>query len=142
MTNLVATGHLNVCALAVLFIAGLGAEQVAARQSDANVMVHDTGDVLDLAAIDGSGELVYLDFNAPLDRIVAALLRTSSYDWPYQAFETLVKKHGRTKVRTAIANHLRAMSDHALLLSHKGAASDSTSPLSELRLPGDTWIKK
>jgi hypothetical protein len=105
-------------------------------------MLRDTGEVHDLPAIDGSGELVYLDFNAPLERIVPALMRTSSYQWPYNAFEMLVKKHGRSKVRAAIANCLREMPDRALLMTHKGAAADWTSPLSELKLPGDTWLKK
>lgn len=142
MTNLVATGHLNVCALAALCIATLGASPAFALQTSANDMLRDAGEVHDLPAIDGSGELVYLDFNAPLDRIIASLLRTSSYEWPYQAFETLVRKHGRSKVRAAIADHLRTMSDRALLMTHKGAASDTTSPLSELKLPGDTWLGK
>lgn len=105
-------------------------------------MLHDVGDVYELPAMDGSGEAVYLDFNAPLDRIITALLRTSSYQWPYNAFETLVKKHGRTKVRTAISERLRAMSDRFLVLVHKAAASDPMSPLSELRLPGDVWASK
>lgn len=141
MTNLVAIGHRNVCAVAVLCIAALGASPASGLQSSASDMLHDTGeDVHELVAIDGSGELVYLDFNAPLDSIVASLLRTSSYKWPYKAFETLVKKHGRSKVRAAIAEHLRTMSDHTLRESHKGAASDATSPLSELHLPRDTWL--
>jgi hypothetical protein len=142
MTNLVAAGHLNVCALAALCIAALGASPASALQTGAAEMLHDAGEVHDLPAIDGSGELVYLDFNAPLERIVSSLLRTSSYEWPYQAFETLVRKHGRSKVRAAIAAHLRAMSDRTLLQTHKGAASDSMSPLSELKLPGDTWLGK
>lgn len=141
MTHLVAAGHRNVCAVAALCIAALGAEPASALQSHATDMLHDTGeDVHELAAIDGSGELVYLDFNAPLDHIVASLLRTSSYKWPYKAFETLVKKHGRSKVRAAIAAHLRTMSDRTLRETHKGAAQDSMSPLSEFRLPGDTWL--
>lgn len=140
MTNLVAVGHLNVCAAAVLCIAALGASPASALHSGASDMLFDTGEVHDLPAIDGSGELVYLDFNAPLERIVASLLRTSSYAWPYEAFETLVKKHGRSRVRAAIATHLRTMSDRALLMTHKGAAADTTSPLSELHLPGDTWL--
>lgn len=142
MTNLVSTGHLNVCALAALCLASLGADPAHALLTGANDMLRDTGQVHDLPAIDGSDELVYLDFNAPLERIVPALLRTSSYQWPYNAFEMLVKKYGRSKVRAAIAAHLRAMSDRALLLTHKGAASDATSPLSELKLPGDTWLRK
>ncbi len=142
MTNLVANGHLNVCALAALCFASLGANPAFALLTGANDMLRDTGEVHDLPAIDGSGELVYLDFNAPLERIVASLLRTSSYQWPYNAFEMLVKKHGRSKVRAAIAAQLRTMPDRALLLTHRGAASDATSPLSEMKLPGDTFIRK
>jgi hypothetical protein len=139
MTNLVAVGHLNVCAVAALCIAALGSEPANALLSDASDMVLDTGDVHELAAIDGSGEQVYLDFKAPLERIVASLLRTSSYQWPYSSFEALLKRHGRSKVRAAIADRLRATSDNALLIAHKAAAGNPMSPLSELRLPGDTW---
>lgn len=142
MISHVANGHLNVCAMAAICMAALAGSPAAALQSGTTDILRDTGDVLDLPAIDGSGEAVYLDFNAPLPSVIAALLRTSSYEWPLMAFESLVKKHGRSKVRAAIADHLRAMSDAALLESHKGAAHDSQSPLSELRLPGDTWMRK
>lgn len=142
MTNLVAAGHFNVCALAAFCIAAFGAGPALALHTGAIDMLRDTGEVHDLPAIDGTGDLVYLDFNAPLERIVPALLRTSSYHWPYSAFEMLIKKHGRSKVRAAIATHLRALRDTALLLTHKGAATDRTTPLSELKLPGDTWLRK
>lgn len=138
-----AIGHLNVCALAALCIAGLGAAPASALQTDASDVIHDLAeDVHELAAIDGSGEQVYLDFNAPLERIVASLLRTSSYEWPYRAFEALVKKHGRTKVRAAVAERLRTISDRALRSAHRSAAADWMSPLSELHLPRDTWAEK
>lgn len=140
MTSYGAAGHLSVCAVA-LCMAALASAPTFAREAGASDMLHETGDVHELPAMDGSGE-VYLDFNAPLDRIVAALLRTSSYHWPYNAFESLVKKHGRSKVRTAIAEQLRAMSDRFLVRVHKAAASDPMSPLSELRLPGDAWASK
>lgn len=139
MATHVALGHWNVCAMTALCIAALCTAPAAALQTGASDMLQDVGDVYELPAMDRSGELVYLDFNAPLDRIVTGLLRTSSYQWPYKAFETLVDKHGRTKVRTAIADHLRAMPDRFLVLVHKAAASDPLSPLSELRLPGDVW---
>lgn len=143
MTGLIATSHLNVCAVAALCIAALGSAPALALQTGATDMLQDAGDeVHELPAMDGSGEMVYLDFNAPLDRIVGALLRTSSYQWPYNAFESLVKRHGRSKVRSAIANHLRALSDRELLKTHKGAAADTMSPLSELHLPRDTWLEK
>lgn len=139
MTTLFTTSQVNVCAMAALCLAALGSAPANALLSGASDMLHDTGDVLDLAAIDGSGEQVYLDFKAPLDRIVASLLRTSSYQWPYNSFDALIKRHGRSKVRAAIADRLRATSDNTLLLAHKAAAANSMSPLSELRLPGDTW---
>jgi hypothetical protein len=145
MMSHVAAGHLHVCAQAcamALCMAALGSTPAQALLTGASDMLQDAGDeVHELPAMDGSGE-VYLDFNAPLDRIVGALLRTSSYHWPYNAFETLIKKHGRTKVRSAIADHLRTMSDRFLVLVHKAASGDPMSPLSELRLPGDAWASK
>ena len=143
MMSLVAPGHWNMCALAALCVAALGSAPASALQTDASEILQDIGDeVYELPAIDGSGEQVYLDFNAPLDRIVPALLRTSSYQWPYNAFERLLRAHGRSKVRAAVAERLRHMPDKALMRSHKGAATDQFSPLSELRLPGDTWAEK
>jgi hypothetical protein len=142
MMSMISTGHVNVCALVALCIAALGAAPALAVQTGASDMLRNTGEVHDLPAIDGKSELVYLDFNAPLERIVPALLRTSSYQWPYNAFEMLVKKHGRSKVREAIATHLRALNDPTLLLTHKGAAMGWNNPLSELKLPGDTWLRK
>lgn len=142
MTTRVASSRWTVCALAALCFAALGTPPALALHTGASDMLRDTGEVHDLPAIDGSGELVYLDFNAPLERIVAALLRTSSYHWPSNAFATLIKKHGRSAVRAAIADRLRALSDPALLSTHRDAASNTTSPLSDLRLPGDTWIRK
>ena len=141
MMRNVATGHLNVCAVA-LCIAALGSTPAFALQTGASDMLHDTGDVDELPAMDGSGEMVYLDFNAPLDRIVTALLRTSSYQWSYNAFEALMKRHGRTKLRTAVAEHLRTMPDRFLVLVHKAASLDRMSPLSELRLPDYSWVSK
>lgn len=138
----VASSRQTVCALAALCFAALGGPPALALQTGASDMLRDTGEVHDLPAIDGSGELVYLDFNAPLERIVPALLRTSSYHWPSSAFATLIKKHGRSAVRSAIADHLRALSDSAVLSSHETAASDDASPLSDLRLPRDTWPRK
>jgi hypothetical protein len=129
--------------MAALFIAALGTAPASARQSDPNEPLLDlAAHVHELSAIDGTGEQVYLDFNAPLDNIVAALLRTSSYQWPYGAFDGLIKKHSRTKLRAAIADRLRKLPDRALLRAHRHAASDPMSPLSELRLPGDTWAEK
>ena len=142
MTPRVAAGHWSICAVVVLCLAELGGPPAHALQTSASDMLRDAGEVHDLPAIDGSGELVYLDFNAPLARIVPALLRTSSYHWPASAFATLIKKHGRSTVRAAIADHLRALSDRALLSTHRDAASNTTSPLSDLRLPGDTWLRK
>jgi hypothetical protein len=143
MTTFVALGHWNICAMAALCIAALGAAPASARQSDAGEPLYDmAGQVHELPAIDGSGEQVYLDFNAPLERIVAALLRTSSYQWPYSAFDGLLKKYGRTKLRAAIADGLRRTPDRALLRAHKNAAADPMSPLSELHLPTDTWAEK
>src|SRR5688572_26592255 len=116
MATHVVLGHWNVWAMAALCVAALGAAPVSARQSDPTEPLFDlAGQVHELPAIDGTGEEVYLDFNAPLERIVAALLRTSSYQWPYGAFDALIKKHSRTKLRTAIADRLRKMPDRALL---------------------------
>jgi hypothetical protein len=138
-----APGHWNVCAMTALVIAAMATAPASARQSDPNEPLVDMArQVHELPAIDGTGEQVYLDFNAPLDRIVASLLRTSSYQWPYGAFDGLIKKHSRTKLRAAIAERLRKMPDRALLQAHRNAASDPMSPLSELRLPGDTWAEK
>ena len=142
MTTHVVTGHLNLCAVAALCFGALGTAPVAALQTDASDMVHDTWEVDELVAIDGSGEQIYINFNAPLDHLIASLLRTSSYEWPYRSFETLLKKHGRSKVRAAIAEHLRAMADLALRETHKGASGDPMSPLSDLRLPHDMWLQK
>lgn len=142
MTTHVVTGHLNLCAVAALSFAALGTEPAAALLTEASDMVHATWEVDELVAIDGSGEQVYLNFNAPLDHVIASLLRTSSYKWPYRSFETLLKKHGRSKVRAAIAEHLRAMADRALLETHKNASGDPMSPLSDLRLPRDTWLQE
>lgn len=143
MATHVALGHWNLCAMVALFIAALGSAPVSARQSDTNEPLYDmAGQVHELPAIDGSGEEVYLDFNAPLERIVEALLRTSSYKWPYSAFEGLIKKHSRTKLRAAIGDRLRKMPDRGLRRAHRNAAADPFSPLSELHLPGDTWAEK
>ena len=104
MATHVALGHWNVCAMAALCIAALGTAPSFARQSDPNEPLVDmAGQVHELPAIDGTGDQVYLDFNAPLDRIVASLLRTSSYQWPYGAFDGLIEKHTRTKLRASIA---------------------------------------
>jgi hypothetical protein len=142
MTTYVVTGHLNVCAVAALCIAALGTAPAVALQTDPSEMMHDNGEVGELVAIDGSGEQVYINFNAPLDHLIASLLRTSSYQWPYRSFETLLKKHGRSKVRAAIVERLRAMADRTLLETHKEASGDPMSPLLELRLPRDTWLQK
>jgi len=94
--------------MTALVIAAMGTAPASARQSDPNEPLVDMArQVHELPAIDGTAEQVYLDFNAPLDRIVAALLRTSSYQWPYGAFDGLIKKHSRTKLRAAIAERLR-----------------------------------
>src|SRR5262245_51936676 len=89
MMSHVAAGHLHICAqacAAALCFVALGAGPAQALVTGASDMLHDVGDeVHELPAMDGSGE-VYLDFNAPLDRIVGELLRTSSYQWPYNAF--------------------------------------------------------
>jgi hypothetical protein len=129
--------------MAALFIAALVTAPASARQSDPNEPLVDmAGQVHELPAIDGTGEQVYLDFNAPLDNIAAALLRTSTYQWPYSAFDGLMKKHGRTKLRAAIADRLRKMPEQPLRRAHQNAASDPASPLFELHLPGDTWAEK
>lgn len=152
-------GHLNILALTIcapktwapktwamiaLSIGALGTAPAAALQTDASRDVtHEmAADVDELPAIDGSGQQVYLDFNAPLDRIVASLLRTSSYEWSYKAFETLLKKYGRTKLRAAVASRLKTIPDRNVVRAHREAAKDFISPLSELRLPADTWAEK
>ncbi len=92
-----------------------------------------------LLAIDGSGENVRIDFGASLDTVVAALMRTSSYEWAYDEFERLLSRYGKPAVRAAVVAALRASSNRELLRAHRQAASDALSPLSELNLPADLW---
>ncbi|MBN8911151.1 MAG: hypothetical protein J0H65_03660 [Rhizobiales bacterium] len=143
MATHVAPGRWTICAVAALCVVALGMAPAFARQSDPNEPLVDmAGEVHELPAIDGTGDQVYLDFNAPLDRIVASLLRTSSYRWSYGAFDGLIEKHTRARLRAAIAEQLRKMPDGALRRAHRDAASDPMSPLFDLRLPGDTWAEK
>ena len=85
-----------------------------------------------LLAIDGTGDTVIIDFNAPLNKVVAALLRTSSYEWPYRDFERLVAQHGRGAVKRQVVETLSAIFNPAVRAAHEEAKNDPLSPLHDL----------
>lgn len=83
-------------------------------------------------AIDGTGDKVIIDFNAPLNKVVAALLRTSSYEWPYKEFERMVKRHGKAAVRREVLENLDAIFVSSVRAAHEEAMHDPLSPLNDL----------
>ena len=82
---------------------------------------------------------VILDFNAPLDRVIVAMMRTSSHEWPYDEFERLLAKYGKSRVRGEIIKVLRQPMLDELRAMHKAASADWLSPLSEFGFPDDVW---
>lgn len=87
-----------------------------------------------LMAIDGSNKMVSIDFSAPLTDTIRNLLRTSSYEWPYQEFERLVEKYGRNEIRRHILVELKNIGVKSVREAHNIAAKDPMSPLSELQI--------
>jgi hypothetical protein len=85
-----------------------------------------------LLAIDGTGDKVTIDFNAPLNKVVAALLRTSSYEWPHKEFERMVKRHGKAAVRREVLENLDAIFVSSVRAAHEEAMHDPLSPLNDL----------
>ena len=134
------TNRVAVSVIAVLCVVALGIGMTISMRADVDAVagnIMGKGPVL--PAIDGSGERVRLDFAAPLDDIAAALLRTSSYEWPDAEFRDLLRTHGEAAVRTALADRIKAIPDRSVVLAHQVAASDSLSPLFELGIPRATW---
>lgn len=111
-----------------------GMTLAAALLVAASVHAQKSAPVAELQAIDGSGQTIRIDFSAPLDRVAPQLLLTSSFEWPDEHIQALLRRWGKTAVQSAIANAFNDLQMQKVKQLHEAAIDDPNSGFDTLGL--------